>query len=255
MSGPEAGGQGGSAGAGAAGRGADRDGNAAGMPASYRVVVLVSGSGSNLQALIDRLHGRVAGIEIVLVISNVPGVMGLTRAERAGIPTAVFRADDYRSREERDRAMGDAIEAVSADLIVGAGYMHILTPSFVQRFPHRIINLHPALLPSFPGHSAFQEAIDYGVKVTGVTVHFIDEGVDSGPVIAQEPVRVRDDDTADTLAERIHLVEHRVLPRVVELMARKKVTPPRAGSRLVRVEDEREPEYGRGLAVDASATG
>jgi len=204
---------------------------------AYRVVVLVSGSGSNLQALIDTLHRKVADIEIVLVISNVPEVFGLERAERAGIPTRVFRAEAYASREDRDRVMGDAIEAVSADLIVGAGYMHILSPSFVKRFSQRIINLHPALLPSFPGHSAFKEAIDYGVKVTGVTVHFIDEGVDSGPVIMQEPVRVSDDDTSETLAERIHLVEHRVLPRAVELMARGKVIPPAPGSRLVRVEE------------------
>ncbi len=204
--------------------------------ASFPIVVLVSGSGSNLQAIIDTLHGRVAGIEVVLVISNLPGVLGLERAERAGIPTAVFRLEDYPDRESRDRAMADAIAACGAQLVVLAGYMHLLTPEFLGRFLNRVINLHPALLPSFPGTHAIQEAIQYGVKVTGVTVHFVDEGMDSGPVIQQRALEVRDDDTAESLATRIHAVEHVLLPCVVELIARGMVTPPQPGSRLVRVE-------------------
>ncbi len=210
-------------------RGADSGGR-------FPIAVLVSGSGSNLQAIIDTLHGKVAGVEVALVISNVAGVLALERAERAGIPTAVFRVEDYSGREARDLAMAAAIEEHDVRLVVLAGYMHMLTPVFLSRFPHRVINLHPALLPSFPGTQAIQDAIQYGVKVTGVTVHFVDEGMDSGPVIRQQALEVRDDDTAESLAERIHGVEHVLLPQVVELIARGRVTPPVAGSRLVRVE-------------------
>lgn len=202
----------------------------------FPIAVLVSGSGSNLQAIIDTLHRKVAGIEVALVVSNVPGVLALERAEKAGIPTAVFQLDDYAGREDRDVAMAAAIEATGAQLVVLAGYMHLLTPAFLNRFPYRIVNLHPALLPAFPGTHAIQDAIRYGVKVTGVTVHFVDEGMDTGPVILQKAVDVHDDDTAESLAERIHAVEHVLLPRAVELIARGRVTPPPPGSRLVRVE-------------------
>ncbi len=202
----------------------------------FPIAVLVSGSGSNLQAIIDTLHGRVAGVEIALVISNVPGGLALARAERAGIPTAVFQHEDYTGREARDLAMAAALEERGVRLVVLAGYMHMLTPGFLSRFPHRVVNLHPALLPSFPGTHAIQDAIRYGVKVTGVTVHFVDEGMDTGPVIQQQALEVRDDDTAESLALRIHAVEHVLLPKVVELIARGRVTPPVQGSRLVRVE-------------------
>lgn len=204
--------------------------------AEFPIAVLVSGSGSNLQAIIDTLHGRVAGVEVVLVVSNVPGVFALERAERAGIPTAVFRLEDYPSREDRDRAMADAIAVRGVRLVVLAGYMHLLTAEFLRRFPYRVINLHPALLPSFPGTQAVQEALQYGVKVTGVTVHFVDEGMDTGPVILQQALEVRDDDTVESLATRIHDVEHVLLPRVVELIAGGVVIPPRPGSRMVRID-------------------
>lgn len=203
----------------------------------FKIAVLASGSGSNLQAIIDRLHGGVAGVEVAVVASNVPGALALERAERADIPTATFPLDEYPDRESRDRALADAIEASGADLVVLAGYMQLLTPRFLERFPNKVINLHPALLPSFPGEHGIEDAVRYGAKVTGVTVHFVDAGVDTGPVIRQEPLPVHDDDTVASLAARIHALEHRVLPRIVELFARGKITPPEPGSRLVRVDD------------------
>lgn len=203
----------------------------------YRLVVMISGGGSNLQAFIDKLHKRVAGIEIALVVSNVAGVRGLERAQAAGIPTAVFPLADYPLRADRDRAMADAISARGVDLVVMAGYMAIVTPLFLERFPDRVINIHPALLPSFPGADGIGDALRYGVKVTGVTVHLVEEGMDTGPVIAQRPVPVRDDDDHDRLAERIHAAEHQLYPRIIELFAKGKVTLPARGSRVVLVDD------------------
>lgn len=173
--------------------------------------VLVSGSGTNLQALID------AELPIACVGSNKPGVLGLERAAKAGIETAVFELEDYPDRPARDTALADWLNRKGVEWVVLAGYMHVLTPAFLSRYPRRVINLHPALLPSFPGAHAIDEALAYGVRWTGVTVHFVDEGVDTGPVILQEPVEVKDDDSAATLAERIHAVEHRLLPQAVRL--------------------------------------
>lgn len=203
----------------------------------FKVVVLASGSGSNLQVLIDKLHLRVAGVRIVGVMSNVPGALALERAERADIPTAVFPLEDYSDREARDLAMADAVATAEADLVVLAGYMQLITPAFLDRFPHRVINLHPALLPCFPGTDGIGDALRYGVKVSGVTVHFVDAGTDTGAIVRQEALPVHDDDTEATLASRIHALEHQVLPRAVELMAQGKVLPPAAGSRRVRVDD------------------
>jgi phosphoribosylglycinamide formyltransferase-1 len=211
----------------------------------YRLAVMISGGGSNLQAFIDTLHKRVAGIEIVLVVSNVAGVRGLERAEAAGIPTAVFPLSDYASRADRDKAVADAIGAYQVDLVVMAGYMALVTPVFLERFPDRVINIHPALLPSFPGADGIGDALRYGVKVTGVTVHLVEEGMDTGPVIAQRPVAVRDDDTHDTLATRIHAAEHQLYPRLLELFAKGKVTLPGPGARLVLVDDAEPSEIAR----------
>lgn len=211
----------------------------------FKLAVLASGSGTNLQAIIDKLHRRPVGdakagisriIEVVLVLSDVPGARALERAWGAGIPTAVLPYDRYESREEHDQHVVAAIQDVEADLIVLAGYMRLLTPGFVEAFPWRIINLHPALLPAFPGTSSITEAMKYGVKVTGVTVHFVDEGTDTGPVIAQEPVRVEEGDTVDSLAVRIHAVEHELLPATIRLIAAGKVQPPLPGSRVVRID-------------------
>lgn len=210
----------------------------------FRLAVLASGTGSNLQAIIDQLHGRPAGgtpaqepvIEVALVVSDIPEALALQRARRAGIATAIFPFTAYRDREEHDLAMAQAIRAAQVDLVVLAGYMRLLSPAFVQALPWRIVNLHPALLPAFPGTTSIADAIAYGVKVTGVTVHFVDEGLDTGPIIAQEPVRVREGETVESLAARIHAVEHRLLPTVIRLIAQGKVHPPLPGKRVVRVD-------------------
>jgi phosphoribosylglycinamide formyltransferase-1 len=174
--------------------------------------VLVSGEGSNLQALID------ARLPIACVASNKRRVRALERAEQAGIPARVFELADYRDRDARDRDIADWLELRGVDLVVLAGYMQLLTAAFLDRFTDRIVNVHPSLLPDFPGMSAIKDALAAGVDTTGVTVHYVDEGVDSGPVIRQEPVAV---EPRETLVDRIHAVEHRILPEVVrELCAR-----------------------------------
>jgi phosphoribosylglycinamide formyltransferase-1 len=171
--------------------------------------VLVSGSGTNLQALIDD------GLPIAAVASNIPEVRALERADAAGIPGAAFELGLYSSREERDLAMAGWLESLGVRLVVCAGYMHLLTPAFLARFPQRVINVHPSLLPAFPGTHAVADALAAGASHTGVTIHHVDGGVDTGPVIVQEPVRIEPDDTEESLLERIHEVEHRLLPRVV----------------------------------------
>jgi phosphoribosylglycinamide formyltransferase-1 len=171
--------------------------------------VLVSGHGSNLQALIDQ------GLPIAGVASNVAGAGALERAERAGIPTGIFDLGDYSSREERDLAMSDWLAGLGVELVVCAGYMHLLTPAFVERWT--AINVHPSLLPAFPGTTPIEDALAAGVAETGVTVHFVDEGVDSGPAIFRETVPVEPGDTPEILRERIHAVEHRLLPEAVRL--------------------------------------
>ena len=174
--------------------------------------VLVSGEGSNLQALID------AALPIAAVASNRAGVPALRRAENAGIPARVFELDSYADREARDRELADWLQLRGADLVVLAGYMHLLTASFLNRFPDRIVNVHPSLLPDFPGARAIEDALTAGVDTTGVTVHYVDEGLDTGVVIRQEPIAV---EPRATLLERIHAAEHRLLPEVVhELCAR-----------------------------------
>jgi len=168
--------------------------------------VLVSGEGSNLQALLA------ARLPVCAVASNRPGVRALERAEQAGLPTRVFALDEFADREQRDRAMASWLQELGARMVVCAGYMHLLTRAFLDRFPDRIVNVHPSLLPQFPGARAIDDALEAGVETTGVTVHLVDEGLDTGRVIRQEPVPVR---PAETLAERIHAVEHRLLPAVV----------------------------------------
>ena len=168
--------------------------------------VLVSGSGTNLQALIDN------GLPIAGVASNVAGAFALERARAAGIPTAVFRLEDYPDRTARDLAMAAWLEERGATVIVCAGYMHLLTPAFLERFPGRILNVHPSLLPAFPGAHAVRDALAAGVTETGVTVHLVDEGLDTGPIVAQERVPVLPGDTEESLLERLHAVEHRLLP-------------------------------------------
>jgi phosphoribosylglycinamide formyltransferase-1 len=169
--------------------------------------VLVSGRGTNLQALID------SELPITAVASNRDAAPALARAEAVGIPTRTFELDRYADRDLRDREMGDWLQLRGVELVVLAGYMHLLMPSFLDRFPDRIVNVHPSLLPDFPGARAIEDALAAGVETTGVTVHYVDEGLDTGAVIRQEPIPV---EPRETLADRIHAVEHRVLPEVVK---------------------------------------
>jgi phosphoribosylglycinamide formyltransferase 1 len=203
----------------------------------FRVAVLASGAGTNLQAILDKVHGR-GGIEVAAVASNHPDAMALERAAEAGRETAVFERRAYSDREARDRAIGDWLAERAIDLIVLAGYMELLSASFVERFRGRIINVHPALLPSFPGLDSVQQALDHGVKVTGVTVHFVDEGVDSGPIILQRSVEVPESRMREDLEERIHAVEHELLPRAIELIAAGAVRIEERNPRLVSIDRE-----------------
>jgi phosphoribosylglycinamide formyltransferase-1 len=168
--------------------------------------VLVSGNGTNLQALLDD------GLPISAVAANRKDAYALVRAREAGVPTATFSLDCHESREERDLVMATWLEEHGVELVVLAGYMHLLTEPFLRRFPERIVNVHPSLLPAFPGAHAIRDAIAAGADPTGVTVHYVDEGLDTGPVLAQQPVPL---EPRATLEERIHAVEHTLLPRVV----------------------------------------
>jgi phosphoribosylglycinamide formyltransferase-1 len=184
-----------------------------------RVAVLVSGEGSNLQALIDTVHAEGA-VEIVGVASNNPDAHGLRRAESAGIATAAFPVGDHADRDARDAALAAWLEQQGAGLVVLAGFMELLGGDFVRRFAGRIVNVHPSLLPAFPGVQAIEQALDYGVRLMGVTVHFVDEGVDSGPIILQEafdPVPYARD--IEAVEGRVHEIEHRLLPEAVRLIA------------------------------------
>ena len=186
---------------------------------SYRVAVLVSGEGSNLQAILDKLHGR-DGIEVIGVASNRPDARGLGRAQRAEVETSVFDAGDFGGdRVIRDRLLGDWLEERSPDLIVLAGFMEILSPEFMRRFQGKVVNVHPSLLPAFRGIHAIEKALDYGVRVTGVTVHFVDEGVDSGPIILQQALELPYSAGLEAIEESVHAIEHELLPRAIRLLA------------------------------------
>jgi phosphoribosylglycinamide formyltransferase-1 len=187
---------------------------------SLKVAVLASGTGTNLQALIDQVHGR-EGIEIVAVGGDKPDALALERAHTAGIETGVFETSAHAGdRNARDLAMADWLRSRGTQLVVLAGYMQMLRPGFLDRFPDAVINLHPALLPAFPGIDAVGQAIAYGVKVFGVTVHFVDEGLDSGPVIMQRSVELPDAREVDDVLPHLHAIEHQILPEVVRLFAR-----------------------------------
>ncbi|KPI04329.1 phosphoribosylglycinamide formyltransferase [Actinobacteria bacterium OK074] len=193
------------------------------LPTAKRLVVLVSGSGTNLQALLDAIarDGAAAyGAEIVAVGADRDGIEGLARAERAGIPTFVRKVRDYDSRDAWDAALAEAVSAYAPDLVVSAGFMKIVGKEFLARFGGRTVNTHPALLPSFPGAHGVRDALAYGAKVTGCTVHFVDDGVDTGPIIAQGVVEVRNEDDESALHERIKDVERRLLVEVVGRLAR-----------------------------------
>ncbi|HZW37102.1 MAG TPA: phosphoribosylglycinamide formyltransferase [Candidatus Deferrimicrobiaceae bacterium] len=205
------------------------------------IAVLVSGSGSNLQAIIDAsLRGEIP-CRVGIVISNKPEAYGLERARKHGIPTEVVRHTDYPSREEFDRRLVETIRGSGAALVCLAGFMRVLTPVFVRAFPNRILNIHPALLPSFPGTHGPKQALDHGVRLSGCTVHFLDEGVDSGPIVVQAVVPVFDDDTEESLAARILVQEHKIYPMAIRLYFQGRL---KIEGRRVRIEGEqRIPEF------------
>jgi phosphoribosylglycinamide formyltransferase-1 len=203
---------------------------------SFRVGVLISGEGTNLQAILDTLDGQ-GGIEVVAVGSSRVGARGLERAERAGVATAVFEVSTYPDRAARDRALGDWLEEQGVDLVVLAGFMELLGPEVIRRFEGRMVNVHPSLLPAFPGVRAIEQALEHGVRVMGVTVHFVDEGIDSGPIILQEAFELPYHRDIEAIEERVHAIEHRLLPRAVRLIAAGAVSLDPDNPRLVRVED------------------
>jgi phosphoribosylglycinamide formyltransferase-1 len=199
------------------------------------VAVLASGTGTNLQALLDRVHGR-DGIQIVAVASDKPDAPALQRVRAARIANAAFPLAIHSGRVERDRAMADWLAERDVELVVLAGYMQLLSDEFLARFPDRVINVHPALLPAFPGVKPVADALAYGVKVFGVTVHFVDGGVDSGPVILQRAVELPSARTPEEVLERLHPIEHELLPEAVRLIARGAVSFDPANPRRVLIE-------------------
>jgi phosphoribosylglycinamide formyltransferase 1 len=203
---------------------------------SFRIAVLVSGEGSNLQALIDDLEG--SDIEIAAVASSREEARGLQRAEVAGIETGVFSLADEPDRAKRDDALAVWLEERGVELVVLAGFMELLTPGFIRRFAGRIVNVHPALLPAFPGLGAIEQAIEHGVKVAGVTVHFVDEGVDSGPIVLQEAFELPYHRDISAIRQHFHDVEHRLLPRAVRSIAAGRVSLDADNPRVVRVESD-----------------
>jgi phosphoribosylglycinamide formyltransferase-1 len=185
---------------------------------SFPIAVLASGTGSNLQALLDTVHGK-GEIEIVCVGSNKHDAQALERAREAGVETGVFPAADYESRAARDEAMADWVDAHGAELLVLAGFMEILSAGLIERFRGRIVNVHPSLLPAFPGLRPIEQALAHGVRISGVTVHFVEEGVDTGPIILQEAFELPYHRDIEAIERRIHEIEHELLPRAVRLIA------------------------------------
>ena len=204
---------------------------------ALRVAVLASGTGTNLQAILDGVHGN-GRVEVVAVASDKAEAKALQRAADAEVPTGVFARGDYGDREARDVALGDWLGECDVELVVLAGYMQLLSGAFIRRFSNRIINVHPALLPAFPGLDAIGQAIAHGVRVTGVTVHFVDEGVDTGPILMQRPVELTYTRPVAELIERIHGVEHELLPRAIELIAAGAVSFDDENPRLVRIDPD-----------------
>ena len=192
------------------------------MTEKLKIGVLLSGSGTNLQAIIDEAAKGLA-VEVVKVISSRPDAYGIERAKAAGIPVTALNRSVYANPDAADARIVNELQAAGAEYVVMAGYMRKVTPVMLNAFPNRVLNLHPALLPSFKGAHAIADAFAAGVKVTGVTVHFANEDYDKGPIVAQEPVRVAEDDTLETLETHIHQVEHELYPAVIQLLAEDRV--------------------------------
>ena len=199
-----------------------------------KVGVLASGEGTNLQALIDSVHGR--EVQVVAVASDQASARALSRAHAAGVPSRVFLRSEFGARAERDAAIADWLVAEGVELVVLAGYMAILDAGFVARFPDRILNVHPSLLPAFPGVRAIEQAVEHGVKVFGVTVHLVDEGVDTGPILLQRAIELQDASDPSAVHERLRPLEHELLPRAVRLVAAGRV--------------RRDPDHPRRVLVD-----
>jgi phosphoribosylglycinamide formyltransferase-1 len=204
---------------------------------AFRIAVLASGTGTNLQAILDRLHGR-DGIEVACVASNRPEAKALERAREAGVETGVFEGSRHPDRGSRDAAIAEWLSDRDVDLIVLAGYMELLSGEFVGRFRNRIVNVHPALLPSFPGLDAIGQALAHGVRVTGVTIHLVDEGVDSGPIVLQRAIQVPYTRDRAQLEREIHRVEHELLPEAIRLIAAGAVRIDPENPRLLHVDVE-----------------
>ncbi len=202
---------------------------------AFRLGVLVSGTGTNLQAILDQLHGE-DGIEVVAVGSDRPAAPALARAGDADVATETFPIERFTERRERDLAIAEWFEGERVDLVVLAGYMQLLSEDFIARFAGRVINVHPALLPSFPGLDAVGQALEHGVRITGVTVHFVDEGVDTGPIVLQRPIPVPPDRDRAALEQAIHATEHALLPEAIRLIAAGRVRFDEANPRLVVIE-------------------
>jgi phosphoribosylglycinamide formyltransferase 1 len=201
-----------------------------------RVGVLASGEGTNLQALLDTVHGR--EVEVVAVASDQPAARALERAHAAGVPSRVFLRSEFGGRAERDAAMADWLVSEGVELVVLAGYMAILDVGFVARFPDRILNVHPSLLPAFPGVRAIEQAVEHGVKVFGVTVHLVDEGVDTGPIVLQRAIELPDARDPAAVHDGLRPIEHELLQRAVRLVAAGRLRRDPAHSRRVLVDDE-----------------
>ena len=185
--------------------------------------VLISGNGSNLQSVIDHIEKGSLKAIIKIVISNNPEAYGITRAKKHGIPVVILKNGDFKNKEEFDLELIRILKNSCVDLVILAGFMRIITPTLLKAFPHKIMNIHPALLPSFPGIHGQKQALEYGVKLSGCTVHFVDEGVDTGPIIIQSAVQVFDNDTEETLAARILKEEHKIYPRAIQFFAEGKI--------------------------------
>jgi phosphoribosylglycinamide formyltransferase 1 len=203
--------------------------------AGFRVAVLISGSGTNLRALLDTVHG--SEVEIVGVASSRADAAGLERARRAGVESAVFAIADHPDRAARDRALGDWLEDRGVELVVLAGFMELLGAELVRRFAGRMVNVHPSLLPAFPGVRAIEQAVEHGVKVTGVTVHFVDQHLDNGPIVLQEALELPYPAPIAEIEQRVHDVEHRLLPQAVRLIAAGRVRLDPANPRMVLIDD------------------
>jgi phosphoribosylglycinamide formyltransferase-1 len=198
-----------------------------------KIAVLASGAGTNLQALLDAVHGR--EVEVVAVASDKPSARALERAAAAGVETRVFERDAFADRAARDAAMADWLDSLGVELVVLAGYMALLDAGFIARFRDRIVNVHPALLPAFPGVRAIEQAVEYGVRVFGVTVHLVDEGIDTGPIILQGSIEIPDASDPEAVHDALRPIEHRLLCEAVRLLARGAVRRESPGSRRLLV--------------------